>query len=125
LWREFEKRAADEADRKTALVLGEKLYETMHDDDAGLNNRAWEMLTEDRFGGSFNDLALKYSQRSNELTDHHNWYYLDTLALALFKTGDAQEAVEMEKKALALCNDASGRPQVEAALARFEAALKR
>ena len=76
------------------------------------------------FEDHFSELALKMSQRSNELTNHENWAFVDTLALALFKTGDVSGAIDMEKKALALCRDDSSRGEVKAALERFEAALE-
>jgi hypothetical protein len=123
VWREFCKHA--EHDRDAALALGEKLVEVLHDDARELNNCAWALLTDDPFKGHFSELALKLSQRSNELTDHNHWAFVDTLALALFETGDAKAAVDMEKKALALCGDDSGRAGLEAALKRFEAALQR
>jgi hypothetical protein len=82
------------------------------------------LLTEDEFEGRFDELALKLSRRSNELTDYESWIYVDTLALALFKTGDTRGAVDMEKKALALCGNGDRRQEVEAALERFQAALR-
>ena len=88
-----------------------------------LNNVAWDLLTEDQYAGQHAELALKLSQRSNELTDFSAWAYVDTLALAKFQTGDAQAAVELEKKALALCNDDGDAAELKKALAKFEAAL--
>ncbi len=124
-WQQFRALAINEQDREAALAVAEKLFEQLHDDAHRLNNYAWELLTEeDKFGSDYVDLALKFSQRSNELTEHGHWAYVDTLALALFKTGDAAEAVEMEKKALALCGDGPGRKDVEDALERFQAAVE-
>ncbi len=59
------------------------------------------------------------------MTDNANPAILDTLALAQHLTGDNLAAVETEKKALSLLPpDAPGRSDYEAALAKFEAALK-
>ncbi len=59
------------------------------------------------------------------MTDNANPGYLDTLALAQHLTGDTAAAIETEKKALSLLPpDASDRGDYEAALARFEAALR-
>jgi len=124
VWQKFKAFAIQKRDYEAALATGERLFEQLHDDAHSLNNRAWALLTEDKYQGHFDELALKFSQRSNELTEHGNWAYVDTLALALFKTGDAAQAVEMEKKALALCGDGPGRKDVEAALERFQAAIK-
>ena len=50
---------------------------------------------------------------------------LDTLALAQYLTDDTPTAIETEKKALSLLPpDAPHRGDYEAALAKFEAALK-
>ena len=78
-------------------------------------------MTEKQYGGSFSELALVLSERSNEMTDYENWMYLDTLALAQFETGDAESAVEFETKALKECGDCGGAKDVKKALARFEA----
>jgi hypothetical protein len=121
---EFEILATGVRDREAALAVAEKVFEAVRDNATLLNNYAWALLTEDKFGDDYVDLALKLSKRSNELTNHENWRFVDTLALALFKTGDAVEAVEMEKKALALCGDGPGRKDVEAALERFQAAVE-
>ncbi|MFQ5804996.1 MAG: hypothetical protein ACE5I3_00950 [Phycisphaerae bacterium] len=125
VWKEFRSLGSHKGDHEAALALAEKLFETLHDDALRLNKYAWKMLTKDEFEGRFNEVALKFSKRSNELTDQKNWMFVDTLALALFETGDAKAAVELEKKALALCGDDSRRGEVEAALQRFEAALER
>ncbi len=49
---------------------------------------------------------------------------LHTLALAQHLTGDTPAAIETEKKALSLLAPNAPRGNYEAALARFEAALK-
>ena len=125
VWQEFQSCAQKEDGYDAAVVLADKLYDELHDNALQLNNRAWALLTEDRFGNRFDELALRMSRRSNELTDYQSWQFVDTLALALFKTGDTEKAIEIEKKALALCGSDDGRAEVEAALARFESALKR
>lgn len=124
IWKQFKVLATGKRDHEAALALAGKLFEALRDDAAYLNNYAWALLTQEAFSDRYHELALKLSQRSNALTDHQNWRFVDTLALALFKTGDAPAAVEMEKKALALCGDGSGRGEVEAALRRFEAGLE-
>ncbi len=59
------------------------------------------------------------------MTHNANPPSLDTLALAQHLTGDTPAAIETEKKALSLLPpDASGRGDYEAALAKFEAALR-
>ena len=123
LWNEFEIQAVQLHDVEAARALGDELLAVWNSDATTLNNHAWALLTEEQYGDDYADLALRMSKRSNELTKQKNWRYVDTLALALFKTGEAEAAVEMEKRALELCDEDGGREEVEAALARFQEAV--
>ena len=125
LWQAFTTLAAAKSDHQAAHKLGEELCNLLVDDALGLNNRAWSLLTDDRFDQQYDDLALKMARRANELTEYKNWAFLDTLALALFRSGDANAAVDTQRKALALVGDRAGRDEVEKSLARFEAAVAR
>jgi len=115
--------AARPGDTSAAREFGNEILKRASDDAEFLNDFAWCLLTEEEYGGRFAELALRLSERSNELTEHSIWAYVDTLALAKFETGDVAAAVELERKALELCSDSSNRRTVERALQRFEAAL--
>lgn len=123
LRKKFDGLALERKDRETAAACATKLFDAIEDDARALNNFAWALLTEDRYENGYDELALKFTKRSNELTDQENWAYLDTLALAQFKTGDAEGAVKIERKAIELC-DGPGLDDLKKALARFEAAVK-
>jgi hypothetical protein len=62
---------------------------------------------------------------ANDLTGFQNAGFLNTLALAYHRTGDTRQAIETQKKAIALLPDAGARarPRFEQQLAEFEAAL--
>jgi hypothetical protein len=120
---EFEGAAA-RGDDETARTIGQRMAQGMDSDAQGLNNFAWALLTESRYVGRFNDLALRCATRANELTDHENWAYLDTLAVATFEVGHVNDAIRLEKKAIELCQG-SGRRALESTLARFENAGER
>ena len=45
-------------------------------------------------------LALEAARRANELTNAKSYLVLDTLAVALYRTGDFAEAASTEEKAL-------------------------
>ena len=124
IWQEFTVLAAGKSDHQAARKLGQELCNVLGDDALSLNNRAWALLTEERFEQHYDDLALDLARRANELTEHGNWAYLDTLALALFRSGDANAAVDTQRKALALVGNRAGRNEVEKALAHFEAAIE-
>ncbi len=116
--------AVGRKDTSAAVAVGEKICAAMHDDPMALNNFAWALLTEDKYGGAYGELALKASRRSNEMTAHRNWAYVDTLALAEFVNGDVPRAVELGRKAIELA-EGRGEPDLSNNLARFEAALGR
>ncbi len=118
----FEILAVRRKDQAAAITCGEAIFKKAHDNARTLNNFAWALLTEDQYGGAYTDLALKMSERSNELTKYENWAFLDTLALAKFKAGDVESAVGLEKKAIEHCGG-QGKTELEKALAKFEKAL--
>jgi tetratricopeptide (TPR) repeat protein len=88
------------------------------------NAYAWKLLTVDPVDRDEAKAALAIALRANEMTDHENPMYLDTLALAQHLTGNTPAAIETEKKALSLLPTDAGRESYEAALAKFEAALE-
>lgn len=123
LLKKFEVLAVQDEDREAAMKCAKRLFRAAKDDANALNGFAWALLTEDRYDGKYNKLALKCSTRSNELSDVENWAYVDTLALAMFRTGDADHAVALEKKAIELCGDCLGLRDLKKALKRFEEGL--
>ncbi|UCE60566.1 MAG: DUF3352 domain-containing protein [Phycisphaerales bacterium] len=110
-------------DKEAAIACGEKILIAAYENAQALNSFAWALLTDDDYSGAYADLALKLSQRSNELTDFDNWYNVDTLALATFETGDVATAVELQKKAVKLADGEDGGELTER-LERFESALQ-
>ena len=124
LQKKFEVLASQKKDTEAALAVGEKYAQAMWGDPRALNDAAWSLLTEKKYGGRFHALALKLAQRSNELTQQTEWAYVDTLALAEFETGHADRAVELEQKAIALSKknaDGAGLADMQKALQRFKA----
>ena len=65
-------------------------------------------------------LALQLAQRAVELSGGIQPHILDTLALALFQTGEVEAAVETQRRAVELSPD---REDYRESLARFETAL--
>ena len=110
-------------DVEAARAVGRDLLESV-DDARFLNNLAWALLTEERYGERFDGLALHASVASNEASDHGVWQYLDTLALARFRHGEIERAIELEKKALELAGDRDGREEMLKTLERYRAALE-
>jgi hypothetical protein len=125
LQRKFDLLAVNKQDPAAALAVAESLSLALWDDATALNNFAWALLTEKQYGQRFNDLALRLSHRSNELTKQGNWAYVDTLAHAEFETGDVEKAIELEQKAIKLSKtkaNGAGFADLEKALRRFQGA---
>lgn len=68
-----------------------------------LNLLAWTVVEEDS-GLKKPDYpsALAIAKRASELTQHSDPYILDTYALALFRTGDREKALELQTRAVLL-----------------------
>jgi eukaryotic-like serine/threonine-protein kinase len=74
--------------------------------------------------------ALELALRATRATNDSNAMYLDTLAWAYYRTGDAPSAIRTERRALSLvpAGNALGqglRVELEQGLAQFETAIKR
>jgi thiol-disulfide isomerase/thioredoxin len=92
-------------DDTAALTLGEKLYEKYKDDGAGLNDvffYAVDLELKNEPDSRIARLALKALKRADELTGGTDMATNDSLALALYRTGDFAGAVAAEEKALKL-----------------------
>jgi len=114
-------RAVAAGDEQEAWRQLDRLREGLDHDPRGLNNLAWALLTEDVYGSRYDQAALEIAERSNELSDHAEWVYLDTLALAVFRTGDVERAIQIAERAHDIA-DESGKRLVAPALERFRAA---
>ena len=89
-----------------------------------LNDTAWDLLTNEHAELRNATRALPLARRAVGKSGGVDPNFLDTLALAQHLTGDTPAAIETEKKALSLLPPGAPRGDYEAALARFEAALK-
>jgi thiol-disulfide isomerase/thioredoxin len=103
-------------DPKAAEKWGQELVAKVEDAEA-LNELSWRIMTEDEFADSKDlKLALAMGKKANELTGGKNWEILDTYARALFENKNAKEAVETEKKAIALAEKADVEDEARKAL---------
>jgi hypothetical protein len=118
----FERLAARSDGGAAARAFARQQLPLIADDARALNNFAWALLTEERFGQRFDDLALEYAKAANDASAKGVWQYVDTLALACFRTGAHKDAVALEEKALSLVEAAADRKDVEASLARYRKA---
>ena len=90
------------------LELGAKLLEKYRDSDGSLNNLAWKVIDPnsiDKVDPLVANFALKAASRAVELSKENRPEFLDTLAEAQFRTGDAASAVTTEEKAIKLLKE--------------------
>jgi len=113
--------AAFQSDRSAAEAAGRLFIDQAGSDAAALNSFAWQLLTDPALGGRYHRLALLAAERANRSSSGRNWEVLDTLALAKFETGAVAEAVELQKQAIARCDNPQALPSLKQALARFQA----
>ncbi len=88
---------------EAGLALGEKLLKANMDNPGALNNYFWNVIDpklKNEVDPRIARLALQAARRAVELTREENIAYLDTLAEALFRTGDINGAIATEEKAL-------------------------
>jgi hypothetical protein len=90
-------------DVEAGLAVGAKLLKSNHDKPLALNNDFWYVIDpklKKEPDPRVAELALRAARRADELTKGKDVSVLDTLAVALFRTGLAAEAVATEEKAL-------------------------
>ncbi len=115
----FEVLARNPAKRGAALKLGERIAKSISDNPRELNNFAWDLLTNEHYSNQFDAHALHLAQQACEQTDHKNWAFLDTLALAKYRAGQIDSAIEFQKKAVAL--QGGDNDELNESLVRYEA----
>jgi len=119
---EFES-LASKGDTDAARAALERVAAAADMDPLYLNDCAWAVATEARYGGRFTDVARSMALRANELTEYGNWYYVDTLARIRFDDGDLEEAVRLEEMAVALAQSDPRGSEASKALERYQTAL--
>lgn len=104
---------------------GRRAAEQPDAEASNLNAYAWSLLNCVPEDLRDPHAALPVAKRAMELTDGKNPENLDTLALAYFMTGDTAKSIETQEKAVAqLPQDAPGRAEYEANLAKYRRAAK-
>lgn len=89
-----------------------------------LNGLAWDILTLAEKPKRDLETALAAAAKSNEMTGHKNPSYLDTYALALFESGNIDEAINTQQKAIDLLPAESAKMQYSKSLNKYKAAKK-
>ena len=102
-----------------AREIGKKVLSKDGGDPDKLNGFAWKILTDETL--SFHDypLALRAARQASEKSTDPKYNILDTLARALFMTGQTNDAVAMQQKAIGLCDESLSRLKLKETLANY------
>ncbi len=106
----------------SADKIADKILSMIEKDANALNGFSWKILTEEGLQHRDLDVAMRAARQANELTKGANASILDTLARALFDTGDVKAAIETQRKAVKHAGDAYMRAELEKTLTRYEEA---
>lgn len=98
-----------------AIELVPSIGELLDGDANGLNDFVWNVVSSP-VGPKYAASLLPLTERSNELSDRGNWYFLDTLAHVKFFLGDVDEAIAIQEKAVAIAKE-SRDPRLNEAVA--------
>lgn len=98
--------------------------EAMSGNANGLNEVAWDLVTEQELARRDPALALKCAEESVRLSGRKEAASLDTLARAWYDLGMLDKAIEIQKESLAAASNADERADVKKALVYYEAVLK-
>ena len=105
-----------------ANKAAEEMIKASNDSALELNQLAWTLATSPGPGPDL-DLALTAAKRAEELTESTDASILDTVGRVLFKKGNTEDAIAIQKKAVEIAG-ADMKEQLEASLKEYEAALK-
>jgi len=107
-----------EADR--AAKLGEQIVRDAGNDAQLMNEFAWFILTEEGVKNRNLALAMRAAKAAFDACDGKDPAIVDTYARALFDTGKKADAIKFQKQAIAMCKDATLKPELEKTLREYE-----
>ncbi len=116
-------------DLEDALAIAQILVDDhFQDEPSGLNAVAWVILSSpsEHIGKQEHKLAYNAAKLASEKTEWKDPMVLDTYARAAHTMGKNEEAVKWQKKAIELLPEqyAQAKPDFEASLAKYEAAVE-
>ncbi len=112
---------ADTDDKQNAAAESVKLLEIAGADAEMLSNLAWTLLTSSSIKHRDFPLALRVATMGMKASDGKNLSVLDTYARALFESGQVDEAIQQQKKAISLTSDRKIKSALESSLKAYKA----
>ncbi len=120
VFQQYMKAATGEGDATNTVELGGKLAAANVKNAEMLGEMAWTLLTDERIKTRDLPLALKLAKGSYDASNGKDANLLDTYARALFDNGKVGEAIECQKKAIALAKDEASREQLKETLKKYQ-----
>jgi thiol-disulfide isomerase/thioredoxin len=105
-------------------ALGERVVKEGGNEPALLNEFAWIILTHPKIQKRDLDLATRAARTAYEKSGGKDASVTDTYARAQFQSGKVEEAIELQKKAIAAADNDDMRQGMTKALKEYEAARK-
>jgi len=124
LFKQYTAAVGENGDPDKAAALGKQLGELKSLDPQVLNEFAWAILTDENIKQRDLPLATKLAKTAVAASAKKNAAVLDTYARALFDSGKIADAVEIQKQAVAACEDDDTKSDLAATLNKYEAAAK-
>jgi len=109
----------------SARRLGRLVFRAIGDDPWLLNGLSWNILTLEDLKYRDLELALTVGKAAYDACEGQDASIVDTYARAPFDNGKVAEAIEYQKKAVALEKDAESRAGLEVTLKEYQAAATR
>ena len=125
IFTEYATAVGENGDKEKAAELGKQLGELKLKNPELLNALAWAILTEESFKVRDLALATKLAKSAVDNSEAKSPAILDTYSRALFDSGKVTEAIENQKKAVAISNNADEKAELEATLKKYQAVADR
>ena len=103
-----------------AAAIGNMILRDQGDQPEKLNEFAWKILTDETLYHHDYPLAMRAARQAVGKSAKPPYHLLDTLARALFLTGQAAEAITTQQQAIACCNDSLARLKLKETLADYQ-----
>jgi thiol-disulfide isomerase/thioredoxin len=121
LFQDYYRAVTGKADAAQIEALAQKLEAIQSSNAEMLNEIAWTLLDDEKIKHRNVKLALKLAKAAFDASAGKDANIVDTYARALFDNGKTAEAVQQQKRAVELCEDAERRAEFKETLKRYEA----
>ena len=122
IFKKYTAAVGENGDKEKAADLAKQLRELKIKDPETLNDFAWSILTDEGIKQRDLPLATELAKAAVGASAGKDAAILDTYARALFDSGKIADAVENQKKAVALAGDGELKNELKVTLKKYQAA---